>query len=80
MRCAIRHTILAIPQPGVTTEALDGRAAGVLYDGSGGAQGLEPAQREVLVAKDAGKRAELPKNAHTVGEQMYWPDFGTLYG
>jgi O-antigen biosynthesis protein len=64
-----------IPQVGMTKEVLDGRQAGRLYDGSGGAEALEAALRDLLSAKDEGRLDQMSRNARSLAEELDWPDF-----
>jgi glycosyltransferase involved in cell wall biosynthesis len=69
-----------IPRVGMTAEVLDGRDAGVLYDGNGGVSALEAALRSLLGAKDAGKLPNISDNAKALAESQEWFNFNTVIG
>lgn len=69
---------VVIPAVAMTREALDGAEAGVLYDPSAGASGLEAAVRSLLVAKDQCRLPEIAQNARSRAEALDWPDAAGL--
>lgn len=67
-----------IPEVGMTRETLQGRDAGIIYDGNGGEPALEAALREMLSRLDKGTLDEMRRNALQVATENDWPDFGPL--
>jgi glycosyltransferase involved in cell wall biosynthesis len=69
-----------VPAVGMTREVLEGRDAGVLYDGAEGAAGVQAALEALLARKDAGTLATAAANARALAEELDWPDFGPVLG
>lgn len=68
-----------IPRVGMTAEVLDGREAGVLYEGAGGVEALEKAMRRLFAIKDEGGLPTMRMRAKKVAEDMYWQDIKTAF-
>ncbi|KKM99980.1 hypothetical protein LCGC14_1142430 [marine sediment metagenome] len=66
-----------IPDAGMTREVLGGRDAGQLYGPGTDVPDLEQAVRAMLAHKDAGRLAEMSRNAHELAQALDWPDIAT---
>lgn len=66
---------VVIPEVGMTREVLEGRDAGLLYDGAGGEAALEAALRQMLAWKDDGRLVQTGANARALAEKIEWQDF-----
>ena len=69
---------IVIPRVGMTAELLEGRDAGMLYDGDGGSDSLEVALRDLLAAKDSGHLDRFATSARDLAEQQTWPCFSQV--
>ena len=69
---------VVIPSVGMTREVLEGREAGMLYDGAGGAPALEAAIQSVLEGKDAGRLGAMQAAARATAEAATWQDIAEI--
>lgn len=69
---------VVIPRVGMTAEVLEGRDAGLLYDGAEGAAALETALRQLLEAGPE-RLTEMGHNARALAETLEWRDVSSLY-
>ena len=69
---------VVIPKVGMTHEVLDGRDAGVLYDGDGGADALRMALNTMLERKHAGTLGKMADQALALGKELEWPNFRSV--
>lgn len=63
---------VVVPDVGMTRDVLGDGAAGLLYDGNGGAAALEAAIRTMLKHKDRGRLQEMADAASEVAADLSW--------
>ena len=63
----------------MTRETLDGRDAGMLYDGTAGAKALLSAIQSLLARKDAGGLGVVRQNARQLAKDLDWPDISPFF-